>query len=201
MRRRLLWAVVFLSLCAGCLGSSPDPNFYALYPQAGPTPTGVARADWRVEIRRPSLPGYLDRPHIVRRIDSGRLELSGNDRWGSPLEEMISATLAKNLAERVPGSSFFAEGGSISVRPDVVLEVEIQRFEVSSRGEMELIAQVALHWTERDIRPGLHRYVLSTSPESRGTGALVDSMSELLARLSDAIATSLANSSPSAATG
>jgi uncharacterized lipoprotein YmbA len=133
----------------------------------------------------------LDRPHIVRRVDAGRLELSGNDRWGSPLQEMVATTLAKNLAERLPESEFFTEGGAISATPDVTLEVELQRFERTSAGKVELVAQVALRFPGDEKRSHLHRYEFDEPTEHGGTRALVAQMSALLARLADSIASAL----------
>ncbi len=179
-----------LAISAGC-ATSPAPEFYALYPQSGAHPVAAADTDVRVEIRRPSLPGYLDRPHIVRRVEAGRLELAGNDRWGSSLQDMVATTLSANLSERLPESEFFTEGGPISARPDVVLGVEVQRFEKAGDDEVELVVQVALQFLERPERTVLRRYELRESVDGDDTGALVEKMSELLAQLSDSIAAEL----------
>ena len=90
----VLLSIVAFSACF----SSPDPNLYALYPQAG-TKSGAPAL--RVELRRPNAPGYLDRPQIVRRVGPGRLDLAGNDWWGSPFEEMVGTTMALNQVATV----------------------------------------------------------------------------------------------------
>lgn len=178
-------------LLAGACAFSPNPDFYSLYPQPTRAATPDSQHPLKVQVRRPGLPGYLERPHIVRRIDAGRIELAGNDRWGSPLEDMVSTTLAKNLAQRLPKSSVFTEGGSISTRADVVVETELQRFELAESGDLELIAQVALHWRDTPERSDLRRYEFAETPASQRTADVVEEMSILLARLSDAIAQSL----------
>lgn len=190
----VLAALVALSTsCA----TSPNPEFYALYPQSAARVVEEAGTDLRVEIRRPSLPGYLDRPHIVRRVEAGRLELAGNDRWGSSLQDMVATTLAANLSERVPGSEFFTEGGPISIRPDVILGIEMQRFEQTGDGNVQLIVQVALQFPEQPEGTILHRYELHESLDEGDTRALVGKMSALLAQLSDSIASALRREAPS----
>lgn len=176
-------AVSALVLSVAC-GSSRDPDFYALYPQPGQS---AAAEKLRVELRRPGIPGYLERPHIVRRFEAGRLELAGNDRWGSTLEDLVSTTLAKNLSQRLPHSTVFTEMGSISARPDVVVELEIQRFELTEKDVVELVAQVAVHRPDStDSR--VERFELHGEPKNHRTPALVAEMSGLLAELADAIA-------------
>lgn len=185
----VLPSIVAFSACF----SSPNPNLYALYPQAG-AKRGVRAL--RVELRRPSIPAYLDRPQIVRRVGLGRLELAGNDWWGSPFEEMVGRTMAMNLSERLPNSTVYTEAGTISTRPDVVVQLEIQRFEPIRRGSVELLAQVALHFPEAPTKTVITRHELTARVEGDSAAAIVKAMSLLLAELSDQIAQSIAQRAP-----
>jgi uncharacterized lipoprotein YmbA len=178
---------------AGCAGS-PDPVFYALSSRQGAV---QASQPLKIELRRPSLPGYLDRPHIVRRVTGERLELAADERWGAPLEAMVGGTLADDLAERLPSCIVFTEAGAVSSPADVRVEIEVSRFELTDDGSVKLLAEVAVHWTTPDgVR--VERQALSAHPSSRSTADLVRSMSELLGLLSDAIASSIRKGPPPA---
>ena len=181
------------ALASTACASSPEPQFYTLFPRDGST---VASDPLEVQLRRPALPGYLDRPQIVRHEQPGKLEFSGDARWGSPLEKMVGDILAQNLAQRLPSASVYGESGAISSSPDALVEVDIQRFELTGHGSVELVAQVAVHWPKTAAAAQLERYALSRSPRDRGTTQLVNEMSALLAELANAIAQSLRAGSP-----
>lgn len=180
--------LLFLSAC-----SSPNPNFYALYPEAGGAAPGVAL---QIELRRPGLPGYLDRPNLVRRVETGRLDISGTERWGTSLGEMVGATFADNLTQRLPESSIYTEAGTISAEPDVVIELELQRFEPMPGGEIRLDAQVALHFPGSRQASFLKRYELEREAESGGAGGAVAAMSSLLAQLAGEVAREIVRRAP-----
>ena len=59
--------------------TSPEPAYYTLAPVPGtPRRGGVAL----IELRRPGLAGYLDRPEIVRSGSAYQLRVAGSERWG-----------------------------------------------------------------------------------------------------------------------
>lgn len=183
--------VVLLLFLAAC--GSPNPDFYALYPEPGRAAPGVAL---QIELRRPGLPGYLDRPNLVRRADTGRLDISGTERWGTSLGEMVGATFADNLTQRLPESSVYTEAGAISAEPDVVIELELQRFERMPGGEIRLDAQVALHFPGSPDASFLNRYELQREAESGGAEDVVAAMSSLLAQLAEEVAGEIARRAP-----
>jgi uncharacterized lipoprotein YmbA len=191
---RMGWLMAVAIASTGC-ASSPEPQFYALFPGHGDT---WVSGPLEVELRRPGLPGYLDRPQIVRREQPGRLEFSGADRWGAPLENMVGSTLAQNLAQRLPSAHVYTESGAISASPDAQVEMEIQRFELTEHGSVELVAQVALHWPKAAAPDRLERYALSRPSRNHSTDQLVAQMSGLLADLADSIARSLRDGPPPA---
>jgi uncharacterized protein len=184
---RLPWLLAGMLATSGC-ASSPEPQFYTLVSSRGGS---FASGPLQIQLRRPGLPGYLDRPQIVRQERPGQLELSGAERWGAPLEDMVGSVLAQNLAERLPSARVFTESSGISSPPDAQLEIDIQRFELTATGAVELVAQVAVHWPQALAAERLDRYAFSRSPKDKSTGQLVAQMSELLAELADSIAKSI----------
>ncbi|HEX3771212.1 MAG TPA: PqiC family protein [Polyangiaceae bacterium] len=189
---RVVWAAIAITLAGGC-GSSPPSSFFALSPTS-PAAAGSAQpgALHTVRIRRPALPGYLDRPEVVHRIAGYRLGVAANDRWGGPLDEMVGRVLAQDLEVRVPGVSAYTEDGAISAEADATVEVNIERFEADERGEMWLAADVAV---ERGLaHQGATRSVhLTSHSHGETTAAIVAAMSDLLGQLSDQIAGMLAS--------
>jgi uncharacterized protein len=181
------WLFAGMLASSGC-ASSPEPQFYTLFSSPGGS---FATEPLQIQLRRPGLPGYLDRPQIVRQERPGQLELSGAERWGAPLEDMVGSILAQNLAERLPSARVFTESGGISSPPDAQIEIDIQRFELTGRGAVELVAQVAVHWPQARAAERLDSYAFSRSPRDHSTGQLVAQMSELLADLADSIARSI----------
>ncbi len=188
------WLAAGWPASGGC-ASSPEPQFYTLFPRGG---SELPSEPLQVELRRPGLPGYLDRPQIVRHQESEKLEFSANSRWGAPLQDMVGSILAENIAQRLPGSSVFTEAGAISASPDALVELDLQRFELTSKGSVELIAQVAVHWPKTAASPRLDRYTLSSPSRGITTEQLVTQMSLLLAELADSIARSISAGAPKA---
>jgi len=191
MTRVVAWFLAVL--LAGC-AHSPDQTFFALSAQSGPS---VPSRPLKVELRRAGLPGYLDRPHIVRRATAERLELSGDERWGAPLDEMVGATLAENLSQRLPNCVVFSDSGAISATADVRLEVQLFRFERTADGEAVLVAEVAVHSTN-DKPDAIQRFALHEKPASGRTADVVTSFSHLLGALSDGIAPLIARAAAAA---
>ncbi len=179
----LLTGIIFsLSAC----GTSPSTTLYALHPEPSPK-THHPAVKWQIEVRRPGLPGYLDRSQLVRRSSSGRVEFIDHDRWASPLGEMIGSTVARNLAGRFPQSAVYTENGAISAIPDVVVELDVEKFERTSAGTAELQALVALHVAGSTEAAFMKHFELTRSV-SGGTDELVEDLSALIAELADAIA-------------
>jgi uncharacterized lipoprotein YmbA len=186
---------ILLALALGLTrcGSSPNPAFYTLSGRSG---SSFATPPLRIELRRPGLPGYLDRPHIVRRVTAEKLALDADERWGAPLEEMVGATLTAELSERLPNCIVYSEGGSISSAADARVEVQFSRFELTEDGAVKLLAQVGVHWSAAPEATRIDRHELSAVPASGRTADVVGSMSLLLSRLADSIAKAILRGPP-----
>lgn len=185
-----LLSILLLAAAFGC-ARSPEPSFYALAPQSGTAAPGPAL---KIELRRPALPQYLDSEHIVRRASPEQLQLSDSERWGAPLDELVGTTMADDLSQRLPNCSVFAEGGAISAKPDVVVEIGLSRFEMTPDGSVQLRAQSAIHFTQAPSDSGaaqLQQHSLSAHPSNNSTAAVIATMSDLLGQLSDRIARSI----------
>lgn len=176
-------ALLAIGLVTADCGSSPNAVFYALSPTAGVTQLAALHA---IRIRRPGIPGYLDRPEIVRRVVDSRLAVAASERWGGPLDEMIGRVLAQDVELRMPGSSVYSEDGSITVDPDATVEVDVRRFDIGKGGELTLVAEVAVE--RGSAHESASRGVqLSARPRADTTSEMVATMSDLLGQLADQV--------------
>ena len=159
----------------------PDPSrFFVLtgLPDAAPSPGGERVASLGVGPVR--LPRYLDRLEMVTRVGPNEVKPAVFDYWGGSLSRQFETVLAQNLhtlvgAERVQIFPWF--GGAA---PNLVVEVDVQRFEPSSDGRAELVAR----WRVRKgsqletLRAG--ESTLSRSAEGADAEAAAAALSGLL---------------------
>jgi uncharacterized lipoprotein YmbA len=100
MRREQTW---FLSgvgaalLLTGCLGRSPQPEFYRLSSTAGGAPV-ASRPELGIAVGAIEFPRYLDVPEILTRDGAHRLVPAGGPRWGASLRSEVQRVLADDLA-------------------------------------------------------------------------------------------------------
>jgi uncharacterized lipoprotein YmbA len=179
-------AILVLVALAGC-GTSPPPVLYTLAAQPGAV---LPMRKGSVELRRVGLAGYLDRPEIVRGTVDFRLQVTDGDRWGEPLGRMLDRILTEDLVQRLPDAAVFAESGAISTRPDIVLEIDIQRLDADPTGAMVLLAQIAVR---PEGKPASAQTIRLTAPIAQpGTQAHAAAMSAVVGQLADRIAALLA---------
>ncbi len=185
--------LLLLFTLAGC--ASPPADLYTLAAVPG-TPLHTPRRS--IELRRIGLAAYLDRSEIVRSQAQYRLRVANNDRWGEPLGGMLGRVLTEDLVQRLPDASIFLESGAISTQPDLVLEIDVQRFDPDADGTVVLLAQVAVR---RESGGGATRgaggfarsFRLTSMPSGASTADLAAALSRTLGELADRIAASVAD--------
>jgi len=174
-----LAATLLLSACA----TSPTPTLYVLQSVPG---TKIATRPVGVELRRISLAGYLDRPELVRGPRDFRLVVDDQSRWGEPLGAMLNRVLTEDLVQRLPAASVFAETGAISTKPELVLELDVQRLYTEADGNVVLLAQLALRPLDGTAKATTLR--LRQTMVGDGAAAQAQAMSAALGALADEIA-------------
>jgi len=183
MRRRVLLAGLLLASC-----SSPEPAYYTLAAVRG-TPQG--RGPALVELRRPGLAGYLDRPEIVRSNTQYQLRVGSGERWGEPFGDMVSRVLAEDLNSRLPGTSVFTSTGAISVDAGATIEMDVQRFDADPSGTVQFLAQVAVSRGRNRANATARAIRVTVTPASGSTADYVAAMSNALGQAADQIAAML----------
>ena len=179
------WPLLAVTL-AGCAGAKgPPTQFYVLSPLNAPTTSGTQRAALVVDVAAVDLPEYLDRPQIVTRTGTNRLEMADDHQWGGNLRKDMARILAENISRLL--------GGEVTAgtqpAPLARVEMEVMRFERMPEGRVTLAANWSIS-LGRDRRRVAARFTELESdpvPADDYTG-IAAAMSDLLGRLSQTLA-------------
>jgi len=179
------WAAGLAALLlAGC--QTPDSRLYtlAVIPPSAPVALGggAGASGGTLALGALELPPLVDRPQIVRRIDPNRVETLEFDRWAEPLADGLRATLAGDLAARLPGRSVLPVAGAAPGAGVAVLAVTVLTLEAGVDGRVRLDTQWTLANGPR------HRDTLEVRASSGDPAALVAAMSAAVAALADRVA-------------
>jgi len=186
-RRRLIAGLGLLAALEGCM-TSPNSRFFTLAPQ--PVAASAGRSPATVAVKPVELAKYLDRPQIVRHGNAYELQIADLERWGEEMRDMVTRVVIENLSLRLPASQVVGASGSLTIRADVTVEVDISRFDADQNGKVFLDARSAVQRDGR--RPSLWSDRITVQPASPSVPDLVAAMSDALGQLSDRIAQVLA---------
>ncbi len=202
---RKLYFLLLLSLpifASGCGGSAVTQ--YYLLNTVPPEKTAVAvapkdedvnaiedRSIQRVAIRQLEIPRYLDRPRIVSRDADNHLRIAESHQWGGRLREDIARTLSDDIAERLPSVDLRTAPFPGSMHADASLLIDIRQFELLADGYMHM--KVRWHvQLKGKASQSYFNHLTSDSPiGERDYAAMAASMSRLLARLADQMASEI----------
>jgi uncharacterized lipoprotein YmbA len=190
--RRLCALLIVLGGCRALLPAAPRSEFFLLTALEPPSGAGSGRAVGPSVLVGPVvLPQYLDRPEMVTRLASNQVRVEELELWAEPLRDSIARTLGRNLAALLDSGGVQREPWTGPAPPDLVVSVEVRRFEKTSAGQIELAAR----WTIDDRRgggePTRGQTRVAYPAVGTTTQAAVASMSDALAALSREIAASV----------
>ena len=179
-------AVLTCVALAGC--ASPDPRLYTLAATDAPPLPAAGRV---VELRRVTIPGYLDRPEIVRSAADYRVRLASNERWSEPLGDVLQRVLTQDLTHRLSGGTVYSDTGGISAKATAIVEVDLDRLDTDGAGLAVLDAQFSLAAPDDSSRPLTRRVHIEAPVSSPTTSDYAAALSTLAGRLADAIVAEL----------
>lgn len=183
---RSAWLAALLACCA--CGSSPNTAFYSLAAVSG---TARDAALGAVEVRRPSIAGYLDRAEILGPWDGQRLQPIPSTSWGEPIAQMIGRVLAEDLTHRLHGTIVFNASPGLSLQADAVIELAVWKFDLDRDGLVRLDSLASLRWQHGQAPTSTRTIALQARPAALTTDAVVSAMSSLLGQLADELAAAL----------
>jgi uncharacterized protein len=184
LSRRLVLALPPLLPLAAAACSSPDPVLYTVPMRPGAVLNGGPKS---IQVRDVAIPAYLDRKGIVRSSADYKVGVSDNNWWAEPLTTMLSRTIAIGLAQRLPASNVYAEGGAVSVDAEALVGVNILRLEADTAGRVDLMAQVGIQFY-RPRRQAARSFTFSKAASSPKVDGQVAAITEAVAELTDGIA-------------
>ena len=192
MRKRylLLISAVAMLIFSGCSSKS---NFYQLYPKNG---TGETSQTHRLHtkvigIAEVDLPEYLDKPQIVTRLSSGRLNVNEEERWAGAFDRNIQSVLSKNLSAMLTQYSFLPKPWEEPIKEHYRIYLSVARFDADIKSGNVVFEG---RWSLAD--PENNRLITGEEIHMEEQGALtldamVEAQSRLLERLSRHIAKKL----------
>ncbi|GBQ07549.1 PqiC family protein [Acetobacter cerevisiae] len=195
-RRSLLLGAAGLGVMATTLtacSSGAGPTLYTLSVVPGQPAPGGPRF---VEVRQPTIASGLDRDRIVTADTGYKLTVAANDAWGDSLAGQISRALAGDLAQRLPGTSVFAENDAVSTEPQAYVELSVTRFSTGPSGAVQIEAALSVKAAQAGAPDTsgqfyMQRVLVQAPAVSSGTMAMVQALSQLLGQLADQAAAQL----------
>ena len=145
-KRYLHWTTftLIMVLASGC-GTSPKPDFYHLEQDASSQLTGLERG-LAIGIGPVNMAPYLDRPQIVTRSGSHKLELSEFNRWSESLKTSVSRVIAINLSNLLETNRIYLLPRRNKAIPlDYQVGIDIARFDGQLGGDAKLTARWSLY--------------------------------------------------------
>jgi uncharacterized lipoprotein YmbA len=200
MRARAAFPVLAAALILGAacvsLKRTPEARFFVLRSVAEPEAPAATAADARrgfVGVVPVRLPGQLDRPQLVTWTAPGELRIDEFLRWGEPLDQGFTRTLAENLGTLLPDHFVARSPWRASAVPRCRVVTELRVFGLQPNGEVRLDGRWALLPAQGELplargTASLSRGPLTGGPAGVDPGVEVDAMSELVGELSREIA-------------
>ena len=174
--------------CRAVLPKSAKSDFFLLTAlEPGPTAAPAAAAP-SVLLGTVVLPEYLDRPELVTRLASNQLRLEDLELWAEPLRESFPRTVKQNLATLLGSSRVQNRPWTGPAPPEMVVSVEVRRFEKTSGGKVELAARWTIYDGKGETERLRRETRLSYAAPGPSTQSAVASMSQAVAALSREIA-------------
>ncbi len=193
LRRSLLaLGVTALVTASGCSLLRPEPERAKFYTLAATPPAAADQASPMpalvLGVGPVSLPPYLDRDQIVRRVDATRVELLDYERWAEPLEASTQRVLAVNLSRALGTEQILLYPWPLNRPVDWAVAVIVTHFEPVASGGAQLVARWSVRAGSTE-RPAVTRDSVLTVPASAATvEASVAAMNAALGTLAEEIA-------------
>ena len=169
--------------------TTPPTTFYVL--SASPPASEVAAGRTLTLGLGPiSLPPYLNRPEMVRRVAANQLTFDEFNRWSEPLKANVVRVLGADLDSLLGGARLIPFPWYSTTKMDYAVEVNILRFEPQPDGQVFVDA----HWAIDD-RTGtqfLNRdahYAQSADSPAQTAAALSTMLGELARDIASALRT------------
>jgi uncharacterized lipoprotein YmbA len=142
-----LTAAGFACVLGACATNHPD-HFYVL--NAEPQDTSAARAAPTMQATLTvTLPSLVDRPEMVLNTSPDGVIALEHERWGAPLTNLVTQTLARDLERR--RSELLMTGQGVS-HAETTARIAVDIVDITVRRGQR--ASIEARWRVRDVRTG-----------------------------------------------
>ena len=180
--------LVVLLAGAGCT-TTPPSEFYMLTPVSQVNdPAPANSAGLTIGVGPAQIPEYLDRPQLVTRSTSNKLELDEFHRWGGALSGNLLRVVAQNLAVLTGSDDVVVYPWEEPVDPEFRVHISVLSLDGSLGGEVELDAQWVIASRDRRKSLATGRSVIRETTRGTSYSEFVAAQSRALAVLSREIA-------------
>lgn len=194
---RLVIPLVVAALLAGaCATTSPPMRFYLLSPVERAEPAEAAPGESLVVVGPLQLPGYLDRPQLVVRQPDGRFALREFDRWGEPLDALLTNTVTANLVRLTGSAGIVAFPAPTRVSADRRVLGRVLRFDADASGLAVLEVQWSILDENGELLVPVRIDAYRAQAAGTGAAALVAALSDVLGQFSQRLADELRATRP-----
>ena len=135
VRPRLLPVLALLAGLSAC-GGGAGISYYLI--DAEPGPVLRSGSPLSVEIIDLDVPQYLERVQLATRSSANQLDYASTHQWGEPLRKTLARVLAEHLATVLSTADVATPHHRLSSRPELRLQVHVDRFERGVDGRVEL---------------------------------------------------------------
>jgi uncharacterized lipoprotein YmbA len=181
---------------AGC--ASAPTNYYRLAVIQGAVNRGPAP---KIGVRSINVPGYLGQNGIAKAGGNYQFSSFANDLWAEPLNGMLQDVTVQELAQRLPAATVLGSGGSIAATSDLLIELNVLRFDPDSSGQITLTVQAALKAGQDYHILTVQSFTSTASPAGPDVTDMLACMSTLWAKFVDQLAALCAQQWASGAIG
>jgi len=181
----MVGSVVAVGALTAC---NSDPTLYNL--AAFPGASAPARLSV-VEVHTPVVAKELDRDRIVSQTKDYRLKVSNSDAWSDAPGQIIARALADDLAQRLPGTTVFAQNDANPATPQAFVEVTVTSFARDRDGRAVFGGTLVVHGAQGSQALRVVPFSLTRAADGAGTGHLVATLSAECGQLADMAADAL----------
>ena len=185
--RGLMLATVFVAAC----GTTPASRLYTLGADASESDR-VAQETRRIEIVAVRIPDLWDRPQLVLTKSANEVNFSEFHRWASPLKAEIPRVVVRNLSRVLDDPTIWLREDFAGARPDMRVQVTIDRMEASAGDSVQLDAAWAIRAAEGDFVARVGRVSIVEKTADASHDAVVSATRRALLALSVAVAKDIA---------
>jgi len=179
---------------SGCSLVSPPkgitPRSFVLTPISGPSPTGrTSSTNIVVGIHAVKMPGYLSGKSFAMRHENNEIVYLESAGWAERLDTSLQRVVAADLARLIPTDQVrLTRWGVEEVAVEV--DVNVDRFDVDSRGEGTLVAwwRLVLPGGEKVLASGKFSATRKGPPPDKDPLGASTLMSQLASDLAETLA-------------